>query len=76
MPFDGNRWNDKKFYSYAEMLSTIKAKYPLERLQVDFCRAVPVVDWCVLTAASCIQDHPNDTSKSWHVPGFKGANLA
>jgi len=28
MPFDGNRWNDTKFVSYAEMVGTIKAKHP------------------------------------------------
>jgi hypothetical protein len=28
MPFDGNSWNDKKFFSYAEMLALINAKYP------------------------------------------------
>jgi len=50
MPFDGNNWNDKKMYPYAEMLQTIQAKYPLVRLQGE----------------------PNDTSKTWHVPGFKG----
>jgi len=50
MPFDGNNWKDTKMYSYAEMVQTIKAKYPLERLQGE----------------------PNDTSKTWHVPGFKG----
>jgi len=50
MPFDGNKWSDKKMYSYAQMLETIKTKYPLERLQGEL----------------------NDTSKTWHVPGFKG----
>ena len=28
MPFDGNRWSDKKFYSYADMLSLIRSRYP------------------------------------------------
>jgi cyclic pyranopterin phosphate synthase len=33
MPFDGNRWNDKKFVSYKDMLNTIKQKYGnLERV--------------------------------------------
>jgi len=50
MPFDGNNWNDKKMFSYAEMLDTIQKVYPLERLQGE----------------------PNDTSKTFHVPGFKG----
>ncbi|XP_065174806.1 molybdenum cofactor biosynthesis protein 1-like isoform X2 [Sycon ciliatum] len=33
MPFDGNKWNKKKFLSYADMLSSIKSRWPnLERL--------------------------------------------
>lgn len=33
MPFDGNKWNDKKMVPYAEMLQIIRAKYPdLERI--------------------------------------------
>ena len=33
MPFDGNKWNDKKIVPYAEMLDIIKRKYSeLERL--------------------------------------------
>ncbi|KAL0259652.1 hypothetical protein SLS55_005389 [Diplodia seriata] len=28
MPFDGNRWNQKKMMSYQEMLDVIRAKYP------------------------------------------------
>jgi len=28
MPFDGNRWNDNKFVSYAEMLELIRARFP------------------------------------------------
>jgi len=36
MPFDGNRWSDKKFVSYKEMLQKIKQKYPmLEKVQED-----------------------------------------
>ena len=34
MPFDGNRWNDNKFVSYAEMLDRIRAEFPdLERIE-------------------------------------------
>nr|XP_039252042.1 molybdenum cofactor biosynthesis protein 1-like [Styela clava]XP_039252043.1 molybdenum cofactor biosynthesis protein 1-like [Styela clava] len=51
MPFDGNRWNQKKMLPYSEMLSLIHQKWPgLEK----------------------IQDHANDTSKAYKVPGFKG----
>ncbi|KAG8189938.1 hypothetical protein JTE90_009079 [Oedothorax gibbosus] len=50
-PFGGNKWNDKKMVSYAEMLKLIQVEYPeLERLT----------------------DKPNDTSKAYKVPGFKG----
>jgi cyclic pyranopterin phosphate synthase len=28
MPFDGNRWNQKKMFSYKEMLAVIREKYP------------------------------------------------
>ncbi|KAH8175898.1 moaC family protein [Sarocladium implicatum] len=28
MPFDGNKWNQKKMFSYEEMLDTIRAEYP------------------------------------------------
>ncbi|UNI14430.1 hypothetical protein JDV02_001059 [Purpureocillium takamizusanense] len=51
MPFDGNKWNQGKMFSYAEMLDLIRSKYPeLEK----------------------VQDHKNDTSKTWRIPGFTG----
>jgi cyclic pyranopterin phosphate synthase len=51
MPFDGNRWNDKKFLSYKDMVEKIKTKYPsFQRIQ---------------------DDSPNETSKTWKVPGFQ-----
>jgi len=50
MPFDGNRWNDSKFVSYKEMLTSIQQKYEISRNI----------------------DAPNETSKTWRVPGFKG----
>ena len=28
MPFDGNRWNDKKMVSYQELVSMIQKDYP------------------------------------------------
>jgi cyclic pyranopterin phosphate synthase len=28
MPFDGNKWNQKKMFSYQEMLAVIREKYP------------------------------------------------
>ena len=51
MPFDGNKWSEKKMMSYKEMLAIILERYP------DVQR---------------VQDHPNDTSKSFKVPGFAG----
>ncbi|KAJ6446333.1 molybdenum cofactor biosynthesis protein 1 B [Purpureocillium lavendulum] len=51
MPFDGNKWNRGKMFSYTEMLDMIREEYPgLEK----------------------VQDHKNDTSKTWHIPGFVG----
>ncbi|OTB08619.1 hypothetical protein M426DRAFT_316632 [Hypoxylon sp. CI-4A] len=51
MPFDGNKWNKGKMYSYAEMLDHIRENFPgLEK----------------------VQDHKNDTSKTYKVPGFVG----
>ncbi|KAI1492453.1 hypothetical protein F5X96DRAFT_626377 [Biscogniauxia mediterranea] len=51
MPFDGNKWNKGKMFSYAEMLDLIRLHYPgLEK----------------------VQDHKNDTSKTYKVPGFVG----
>lgn len=51
MPFDGNKWNKGKMFSYSEMLDVIREKYPqLEK----------------------VQDHKNDTSKTWKIPGFTG----
>lgn len=51
MPFDGNKWSEKKMITYQEMLSMIRERYP------DVHR---------------VQDHPNDTSKTFKVPGFLG----
>jgi len=51
MPFDGNKWNDKKMIPFREMLKLIRVKYP-EFRKVD--------------------DMPNDTSKGYKVPGYKG----
>ncbi|KAH7162672.1 hypothetical protein B0J13DRAFT_491276 [Dactylonectria estremocensis] len=51
MPFDGNKWNKGKMFSYSDMLDIIRTKYP---------------------TLQKIQDHKNDTSKTWHVPGFAG----
>jgi len=53
MPFDGNQWKDSKFVSYAEMLDSIKERFPTIERTPDM-------------------DKPNDTSKAWKVPGFKG----
>ncbi|XP_014672360.1 PREDICTED: molybdenum cofactor biosynthesis protein 1-like [Priapulus caudatus] len=51
MPFNGNKWNDKKMVSYQEMLDLIRSRWPeVERLT----------------------DKPNDTSKAFKIPGFRG----
>jgi len=51
MPFDGNKWSEKKMLSFGEMLALIRQKYPnVEK----------------------VQDHKNDTSKTYQVPGFAG----
>ena len=31
MPFDGNKWNDKKMVPYAEMLDILKGQFDLRR---------------------------------------------
>uniref|UniRef100_A0A0B7JR06 Radical SAM core domain-containing protein n=1 Tax=Bionectria ochroleuca TaxID=29856 RepID=A0A0B7JR06_BIOOC len=51
MPFDGNKWNKTKMFSYKEMLGLIREKHP---------------------SLAKVQDHRNDTSKTWHIPGFAG----
>ena len=51
MPFDGNKWSQRKMVSYQEMLDIIKARFP------DLQK---------------VQDHKNDTSKTFKVPGFSG----
>lgn len=33
MPFEGNKWNDKKMVPYQEMLEIIRRKYELKRLE-------------------------------------------
>lgn len=35
MPFDGNKWNQGKMFSYQEMLAVIKEKYPTMEKVVD-----------------------------------------
>lgn len=32
MPFNENKWNEKKFFPYEEMLKIIRKKFPLEKL--------------------------------------------
>ena len=51
MPFDGNKWSERKMLSYKEMLGMIREKYP---------------------SVHRVQDHPNDTSKTYAIPGFMG----
>lgn len=51
MPFDGNKWSERKMLSYKEMLAMIRKKYP---------------------GVQRVQDHPNDTSKTYKIPGFIG----
>ena len=33
MPFDGNRWNTKKMFSFKEMLKLIAKTYPIESIE-------------------------------------------
>ena len=51
MPFDGNKWSQRKMLGYQEMLAMIQEKYP---------------------TLYKVQDHRNDTSKTFTVPGFLG----
>lgn len=51
MPFDGNKWSEKKMMTFQEMLTVIRQKYP------DVHK---------------VQGYPNDTSKTYQVPGFVG----
>ncbi|KAL2435122.1 Molybdenum cofactor biosynthesis protein 1 [Exophiala dermatitidis] len=51
MPFDGNKWSEKKMMSFGEMLALIRQKYP---------------------DVQKVQDHKNDTSKTYKIPGFVG----
>ena len=51
MPFDGNKWSQKKMLGYKEMLAMIRETYP---------------------TLYKVQDHKNDTSKTFAVPGFVG----
>lgn len=51
MPFDGNKWSERKMLSYQEMLAMIRDTYP---------------------TVHRVQDHPNDTSKTYKIPGFLG----
>ena len=56
MPFDGNRWSTGKMVSFNEMLERIGAQYP------TLCRTTP----------DAHHNGPNDTSKTYQVPGFAG----
>ncbi|KIW88234.1 molybdenum cofactor biosynthesis protein A [Cladophialophora bantiana CBS 173.52] len=51
MPFDGNKWSEKKMLSFREMLALIRQRYP---------------------DVQKVQDHKNDTSKTYKIPGFAG----
>ena len=51
MPFDGNKWSERKMLSYKEMLAMIREKYP---------------------TVQRVQDHANDTSTTYKIPGFMG----
>lgn len=33
MPFEGNKWNDKKMMPYQEMISIIRKRYDLRRIE-------------------------------------------
>ena len=59
MPFDGNKWSTKKLIPFREMLSVIRKEYPT--LQ-------PIVN----EGSSPASEFFNQTSKPFHVQGFKG----
>lgn len=56
MPFEGNRWNDKKFLPYQQIIHTIQQKY------ADFQLLRPGRD----------PHEKSETAKLYHVPGFAG----
>lgn len=51
MPFDGNKWAERKMLPFQEMLDRIMERYP---------------------SVMKVQDHKNDTSKTFKIPGFVG----
>lgn len=73
MPFNDNGWNQDRFVSYKKMKSIIQ-----EKAMEEFSAAV-AADGDSSSEQQQepfllqrISDGPNDTTKWWHVPGFKG----
>lgn len=56
MPFDGNRWSTGKMVSFSEMLQRIREHYPTLQR----------------TTPDAHHNRPQDTSKTYEVPGFAG----
>ncbi|KAI5296154.1 hypothetical protein KEM52_005404 [Ascosphaera acerosa] len=56
MPFDGNRWVQRKMMPYEQMLDTIRGVFPtMERVR-----------------SAHLGKKDSETSKTWQIPGFQG----
>jgi molybdenum cofactor biosynthesis protein A len=65
MPFNDNGWNKNRFFSYADMLESIRNDSTDNRVEASL-KGVGPLNLTRLT------DGSNDTTKWWQVPGFKG----
>ena len=66
MPFSGNRWKRGKMVTFEEMLRRIRERYP-DIYPLRYSESTSVIDAKNRHAA-----HKNDTSRSYHIPGFVG----
>lgn len=69
MPFSGNKWFSDKMVSFKELMEMITAKWPNFEVKTYFC-----YQWFYMkcTKLQALPNSPNDTSKAYKVPGFKG----
>jgi len=65
MPFNDNGWNKNRFFSYADMLETIRNDHMTTTIEASLQGVGPM---------NLIRqtDGDNDTTKWWQVSGFKG----
>ncbi|ODV92140.1 hypothetical protein CANCADRAFT_82613 [Tortispora caseinolytica NRRL Y-17796] len=61
MPFDGNKWSEKKMFTYNEMLETLRSKYPDIRPlnhhhKPNEAERIPI----------------GETARTWQIPGHQG----